>query len=80
MVRIRPLDLIIAALPRSSYGKIFQMAKKKRTPKRFNAVDAVKAMARAQIGTPPAGRVVPDRREKKIQKHKPTLGKMLESE
>jgi hypothetical protein len=39
-----------------------------------------KAMARAQIGTPPAGRVVPDRREKKIGKHKPTLGKLLEPE
>ena len=56
------------------------MAKKRRKPKKFSAVDQVKAMARAQIGTPPAGRVVPDRREKKIDKHKPTLGKMLESE
>jgi hypothetical protein len=56
------------------------VAKKKRKPKKFSAVDQVKAMARAQIGAPPAGRVVPDRREKKIDKHKPTLGKMLESE
>jgi hypothetical protein len=56
------------------------MAKKKRKPKKFSAVDQVKAMARAQIGTPPAGRVVPDRRDQKIDKHKPTLGKMLESE
>jgi len=56
------------------------VAKKKRKPKKFSAVDQVKAMARAQIGTPPAGRVVPDRREKKIDKHKPTLGEMLESE
>jgi hypothetical protein len=31
------------------------MAKKKRKPKKFSAVDQVKAMARAQIGTPPAG-------------------------
>jgi len=54
------------------------VAKKKRKPKKFSAVDQVKAMARAQIGAPPAGRVVPDRREKKIDKHKPTLGKMLE--
>jgi len=59
---------------------MFPMANKKRKPKKFNAVDQVKAMARAQIGTPPAGRVVPDRREKKIGKHKPTLRKMLESE
>ena len=56
------------------------MAKKKRKPKKFSAVDQVKAMARAQIGTPPAGRVVPDRREKKIGKHKPTLEKLLEPE
>jgi len=40
----------------------------------------VKAMARAQIGAPPAGRVVPDRRDKKTAKHKPTLGEMLAPE
>jgi hypothetical protein len=56
------------------------VAKKKRKPKKFSAVDQVKAMARAQIGAPPAGRVVPDRREKKIDKYKPTLGKLLEPE
>jgi hypothetical protein len=56
------------------------MAKKKRKPRKFSAVDQVKAMARAQIGTPPAGRVVPDGREKKTDKHKPTLGKLLEQE
>jgi hypothetical protein len=67
-------------LARTSYGKMFSMAKKKRKLKKFSAVDQVKAMARAQIGTPPPGRVVPDRREKKTGKHKPTLGEMLESE
>ena len=56
------------------------MAKKKRKPKKFSAVDQVKAMARAQIGAPPAGRVVPDRRDKKKAKHKPTLGELLEPE
>jgi hypothetical protein len=56
------------------------MAKKKRKPKKFSAVDQVKAMARAQFGSPPAGRVVPDRREKKTTKHKPTLGTILEQE
>jgi hypothetical protein len=55
------------------------VAKKKKV-RRFRAVQAVKAMAREQIGTPPAARVVPDRREKKTQKHKPTLRKMLEQE
>jgi len=78
--KTRQHDSIIAALPLTSYGKMYPMAKKKRKPKKFSAVDAVKAMARAQIGTPPAGRVVPDRREKKTGKHKPTLGKMLEQE
>ena len=54
------------------------MAKKKRKPKRFSAVKAVKAMARAQIGLTPGSRVVPDTRKKKTDKHKPTLGKLLE--
>jgi hypothetical protein len=80
MVYDSPSDSIIAALPRTSYGKMTGMAKKKRKPKKFSAVGQVKAMARAQIGAPPAGRVVPDRREKKIAKHKPTLGEMLEPE
>ena len=50
------------------------MAKKK--PKRFTAVEAVKTMAREQIGAPPASKVVPNRK-KKSEKHKPTLGKLL---
>jgi hypothetical protein len=80
MVYASPSHSIIAALPRTSYGKMVPMANKQRKPKKFSAVDQVKAMARARIGTPPAGRVVPDRREKKIGKHKPTLGKLLEPE
>jgi hypothetical protein len=54
------------------------MAKKKK-PKRFTAVEAVKTMARAQIGAPPASRIVPDRKKKqeKTEKHKPTLEKLL---
>jgi hypothetical protein len=51
------------------------MAKKKKL-KRFTAVEAVKTMAREQIGAPPASRVVPNRK-KKTEKHKPTLEKML---
>jgi hypothetical protein len=55
---------------------------KKKKPKPFTAVEAVKTMAREQIGTPPGLRVVPDRKKKKkrSQKHKPTLGKMLEED
>jgi hypothetical protein len=52
------------------------MAKKKRV-KRFSAVEAVKAMAREQIGSPPVEQVVPNRK-KKAERHKPTLGKLLE--
>jgi hypothetical protein len=52
------------------------MARKKKV-KRFRAVQAVKAMARERIGTPPAAQVVPNRKKKNIEKHKPSLGKML---
>jgi hypothetical protein len=54
------------------------MAKKKK-PKVFTAVQAVKTMAREQIGAPRPSRVVPDRKKKKkqTQKHKPTLGTFL---
>ena len=51
------------------------MAKKK--SKRFTAVEAVKTMAREQIGTPPASKVVPNRKKKKSEKHKPTLEKLM---
>jgi hypothetical protein len=54
------------------------MAKKRKGKKTFRAVEAVKAMAREQIGTPPASRVVPDRKKKNTQKYKPTLGKLLD--
>jgi hypothetical protein len=54
------------------------LAAKKKKPRRFTAVEAVKSMARAQIGEPPASRVVPDRKKKKSEKHKPTLAKLLD--
>ena len=52
------------------------MAKKR---KRFEAVKAVKELARERVGTPPATRRAPDvkKQRKHKQKHKPTLGKML---
>jgi hypothetical protein len=49
---------------------------KRKKSKRFTAVDAVKTMAREQIGAPPASRIVPNRK-KKTEKHKPTLEKLL---
>ena len=50
---------------------------RKRKPKKFDKVDAVKALARERIGTPPSSRVVPDRKKEATEKHKPTLGKLL---
>ena len=56
------------------------MAKKKRV-KKFQAVAAVKALARERIGTPPPTQVVPNKRKpRKQEKHKPTLGTMLGDE
>ena len=52
------------------------MAKKKKA-KRFRAVTAVKELARERVGAPPAGQIVVEKK-KKPEKHKPTLGKLLE--
>jgi hypothetical protein len=52
------------------------MAKKKK-PKPFRAVTAVKSMAREQIGAPPPTRFVPDAKKKSRPKHKPTLPNIL---
>jgi len=49
---------------------------RKRKPKKFRAVEAVKAMARERIGTPKASRIVLDRKKKK-EKHKPTMARFL---
>lgn len=49
--------------------------KKKRGP--FRAVTAVKELARERVGSPPAVKVVVEKK-KKPEKHKPPLGKLLE--
>jgi hypothetical protein len=56
------------------------MPSKKRKPKPFRATSAVKAAARAAIGSPPPTRAEPaDKKQKsKAEKHKPTLSKLLE--
>ncbi len=53
-----------------------------RKRKKFEAVKAVKAMARERLGAPPPTRRGPDvkKQRKHKQKHKPTLGKMLAEE
>lgn len=58
------------------------MPSKPRKPKPFRATAAVKAVARETIGTPPPTRTEPGekKRKGKSEKHKPTLGKMLDGE
>jgi hypothetical protein len=54
---------------------------RKKKPKPFRAVEAVKALARERIGTPPASRVVPDRnKKKKREKHRLTLERLLDEQ
>ena len=55
------------------------MARRKK-PKPFRAVDAVKAAAREKIGSPPPTRREPDLKKEGRQKHKPTLSKLLGDE
>jgi len=52
------------------------MAKKKK-PKPFRAVDAVKALARERIGTPKSSRVVPDKKKRAAPKHKRKLADII---
>jgi hypothetical protein len=49
---------------------------RKRKVKRFQAVQAVKELARERLGAPPAEKVVPHKK-KKPAKHKSTLGELL---
>ena len=51
--------------------------KKKLRP--FRAVTAVKELARERVGSPPAEKIVVEKK-KKAEKHKPTLGKLLSEE
>ncbi len=53
------------------------MARKKKK-KRFQAVTAVKELARERVGAPPAGQIVIEKK-KKPEKYKPTLGKLLDT-
>jgi hypothetical protein len=54
------------------------MARKKK-PKRFRAVQAVKELARERVGAPPVEKVVPNKKNSP-EKHRPTLGKLLEEQ
>jgi len=50
---------------------------RRKKPRRFQAVTAVKELARERVGSPPPGKVVPNKK-KRPEKHKPTLRKLLE--
>ena len=52
----------------------------RKKPRKFRAVQAVKAAAREHIGIPPPTRRQPQRKKPAEQKHKPTLGSMLDEE
>jgi hypothetical protein len=57
---------------------MYVMARKKKV-KRFQAVQAVKELARERMGAPPAAKVVPHK-NKNPDKHKQTLGKLLDGD
>jgi hypothetical protein len=57
------------------HGVRKKMARKKKL-KRFQAVQAVKELARERMGAPPAAKVVPHKKRDPA-KHKATLGKLL---
>jgi hypothetical protein len=52
------------------------VARKKKL-KRFEAVTAVKELARERVGAPPVEKVVPNKK-KKPEKHKPTISQLLD--
>jgi hypothetical protein len=52
---------------------------KKRKKKVFSAATTVREMARERVGSPKPSRPVPAKKTKP-EKHKPTLGQLLESE
>lgn len=58
--------------------KVRRRARKKKA-KSFRAVTAVKELARERLGAPPAGQIVIEKK-KKVEKHKPTLSKLLGEE
>jgi hypothetical protein len=50
---------------------------RKKKAKRFRAVTAVKELARERVGSPPAEKIVVEKK-KKAEKHKQTLNRLLD--
>jgi hypothetical protein len=55
------------------------MARKSKKKKTFSAAKAVREMARERVGSPRPSQLVPEKK-RKPEKHKPTLGKLLQEE
>jgi hypothetical protein len=70
--------MIITVLRQTKLWQHDFMPRKKK-PKPFRAVQAVKELARERVGAPPVEKVVPHKK-KNPEKHKPTLEKLLEEE
>jgi hypothetical protein len=70
-----PNPTLLQFCGRQSYGNMCVMARKKKV-KRFQAVQAVKELARERVGMPPTAKVVPHKK-KNPAKHTPTLSKLL---
>ena len=58
-------------------GRVKVVMPRKKAKKRFSAVTTVKELARERVGRPPSEKIVVEK-NKKPEKHKPTLGKLLE--
>ena len=78
MIAKRPPVLCRVTLASSRQNGVLPMVKKKR-PKRFRAVTAVKELARERVGPPPAGQIVVEKK-KKPEKYKQPLGKLLKED
>lgn len=65
------------ARPLQSRQRKLAVMPRKKKPKPFRAVTAVKELARERVGTPPSEKIVIEKK-KKPEKHKPTLGKLLD--
>jgi hypothetical protein len=52
---------------------------RKNKPAPFRAAKAVKSAAREAIGSPPPTRRIPDKKKRTAEKHKATLGELLQN-
>lgn len=64
------------------FEKSFKTAMVKKKQSKFSVVKAVKANARERVGQPKPARAIEDAasKQRRKQKHKPTLGGLLETE